>query len=251
MEYEKQEVEPSQQICWSYVAQKEHSTVIYWATSISIIIFNMFFYILTPYYVQSIGMNLKADETRLNINTITFCLVTDFILLPLVIGMNLSEYTVFGQEDLFEDILKFLGIKYGHNTDFGKNWYPDAGAAMMMPMIIFSIQPIIDFLTEYLTVCICRRMAKKKWDKANKEQSASVKTDFMSKYIGCHAGPPYLYYYQSANVNCMTIVCLSMGPLLPFLYIIALYSLCLHYIIDRLTIAFFFRQPSNLSPKLT
>ena len=62
------------------------------------------------------------------------------IVLPMVIGMNLIEYTRFdAAEDYVEDTLKFMGIVWGRHTDFDGSWYPDTGNVIMMTMIIFSI----------------------------------------------------------------------------------------------------------------
>lgn len=253
--------EPSQHICWSYVAQDQFQTAIYWCISIMIIIFNALFYVFTPPFIESIGMNLKTDETRMIVNAITVCLVVDMIVLPMVIGMNLQEYTTMGKEDTVEDVLKFLGIKWGRNTDFGANWYIDTGAIIMMTMLIFSFQPVIDFLTEWITCviyrcCINRSYAnEKKARRLAEEDGGNHEHDpgneVISKYLQVKAGPPYLFYYQCANVNCLVMVCLILGPLMPWMYWMAFYGVLIHYVLDRLTLAFFYRTPATFSPKMT
>jgi hypothetical protein len=54
---------------------------------------------------------LKTDETRMITNGITYCLLVDFLLLPVLIGTNFMEYTVFGKEDGVESFLNNFGIK--------------------------------------------------------------------------------------------------------------------------------------------
>lgn len=229
--------------------------MIYWLISIVIIIFNAFFYILTPPFIQKIGLNLKTDETRMIVNAITICLVVDMIVLPMTIGMNLQEYTVMGKDDIVEDVLWFLGIYWGRNTDFGANWYTDTGNIIMMTMLIFSFQPIIDFITEWATVAIyrcCVIRSIKQEEKRRREAGEETNTnEVVSKYLECKAGPPYLFFYQCANTNCLVMVCLILGPLMPWMYWMALYGVTIHYVIDRLTLAFFFRAPTNFSPKMT
>jgi len=48
---------------------------------------------ITPMLVALIGYNLMTDETRTNATAITFILLVDFVLLPVMIGMNLIEYS--------------------------------------------------------------------------------------------------------------------------------------------------------------
>lgn len=103
-----------------------------------IIIFNTLFYVFTPPAVRTIGLSRKTDEVRMIASGITYCLLVDMILMPIVIGMNLSEYTEYDKEDLVEDTLNFLGIKWGRNTDFGAKWYTDTGEILMLTMFIFS-----------------------------------------------------------------------------------------------------------------
>jgi hypothetical protein len=85
-------------------------------------------------------MSLKGDETRMITNGITYCLIVDFIVLPMMIGSNFIEYTVFNEVDSVEVFMNFLGIKWGRHTDFGPQWFPDTGKVIMMAMLIFSVQ---------------------------------------------------------------------------------------------------------------
>ena len=71
------------------------------------------------------------------------------IVLPLIIGMNLIE---FYSESTYES----LSIFKGKHTDFGGPWYQDIGYQIVVVMIVFAFQPIIDFCTEWLTLRIYR-----------------------------------------------------------------------------------------------
>ena len=168
------EEQPSEQICKSYIYQRKFADSVYWIISISIIIFNSLFYVFTPPVVEIIRQNLKTDQTRTITIVITFCLLVDMIVLPMVIGMNLIEYTRFDdQEDVVEDTLKALGFLWGKHTDFGGSWYPDTGNMIMMTMIIFSIQAIIDFIVEWIVIAIYRCYSRKFfWDREDKNNKS-------------------------------------------------------------------------------
>ena len=47
------------------------------------------------------------------------------------------------------------------------------------------------------------------------------------------------------------MVCLILGPLMPWMYWMGFYGVMIHYILDRLTLAFFYRVPATFSPKMT
>ena len=59
-----------------------------------IIVYNSLFYMITPPLIAMIGQHLMTDETRTVAVAITFILLVDFVVLPLMIGMNLVEYTL-------------------------------------------------------------------------------------------------------------------------------------------------------------
>lgn len=214
----------------------------YLILSISIIIFNTLFYVFTPPAVESIGLNLKTDETRMICNGITYCLLVDMIVLPVMIGTNLSEYTTFGEKDIVEDVLNTLGIMWGRNTDFGARWYPDTGQIIMMTMIIFSIQALIDFLVDWLLVSLGRCYTRR-WVYSSKKSKNETEAEAMSRYMGLHAGPRYLFYSQCANTNCLVVVCLTLGPLMPWMYWMCFYGLIVQYVVDRMTLTYFYRTP--------
>ena len=71
------------------------------------------------------------------------------------------------------------------------------------------------------------------------------------EFLELHAGPEYCIYYKCANTNMMVFITLIFGPALPVLYIISLISIFCQYIIERLTLAYFYRIPPKFSDKLT
>ena len=71
------------------------------------------------------------------------------------------------------------------------------------------------------------------------------------EFLELHAGPEYMIYYKCANTNMMVFITLIFGPALPVLYIISLISLFFQYVIERVTLAYFYRIPPKFSDKLT
>ena len=110
----------SGKICSNYVKYQKFSGSYYFITSLVILIYNNFFYIMTKPIIFYIGFHKETTVNSWSSFTIFFCLFVDMIVLPLIIGMNLIE---FYDNKLFETFYLFRG----KHTDFGARWYTDIG----------------------------------------------------------------------------------------------------------------------------
>lgn len=109
--------------------------------SVAVILYNAVFYAIVVPIVQLVGFHKKSDEQWLACFMTFLCLVTDMILIPIFIGMNLIEVS---NNRISSSIFT------GKHTDFTGEWYKDIGQMVMILMTIFAFQPVIDFLTEYI-----------------------------------------------------------------------------------------------------
>ena len=120
-------------------------------------------------------------------------------------------------------------------------------------MIIFSFQPLIDFIVENLMLRLYRFYYKTYVyisDKQSKQSQMNVSNDFL-KFLDLHAGPEYCFYAKAANTSMVVIICLFFGPGMPILYFIGLLTLGIQYFMERLTLTYFYRIPPKFSPKMT
>lgn len=86
--------------------------------SFSIIIYNGIFYAIVVPFVRMIGFHKKTDENWLQCFILFTCLIVDMMVLPVFIGMNLSEVN---------NKLTEVSIFQGKHTDFEGDWYKDVG----------------------------------------------------------------------------------------------------------------------------
>jgi hypothetical protein len=167
------------------------------------------------------------------------CLFIDTILLPFLIGANFVEY----KSNSFLD-KNFVG----KNTDFGAEWYKDVGVKIVVTMIIFIFNPFIDFLADYIELCVHR------WHSRNfvynKNPEKYDKNDFL-KYIDLFAGPEYSFESKLANTTMLVFITLILGPMMPLLYPIALVAVIVQYFTDKIFLTYFFRLPPKYSERLT
>jgi len=171
------------------------------------------------------------------------CLFIDIILLPLLIGANFIEY-------------KFLTRVFtGRNTDFGEYWYEEVGKEYLITMIIFSFNPLIDFCLEYIEVSLHRWHARKhiydpKMKRNSLIEAPGQKGDYL-RYLDLHAGPEYSFHSKQASTTLLVFVTLIFGPILPLLYVVAIFAALVQYIADKVLLSYFNRLPPSYSEQLT
>ena len=122
-------------------------------------------------------------------------------------------------------------------------------------LIIFSFQPVIDFIVEFLRQKYAQRSFLKTKAGAHAHhvhtsKCAHKKYDYQ-EFVSLHAGPQYLIYYKCANTNMMVFITIFFGSALPILYIITCWSILCQYVFERLTLAYFYRLPPKFNDQLT
>jgi hypothetical protein len=82
----------SAQICRSFLIYEKFSRWYFWLTSITVIIYNFLFPLITRPVFSIVGFHLRTREAMLVSFTLFICLFIDTILLPFFIGANFVEY---------------------------------------------------------------------------------------------------------------------------------------------------------------
>ena len=71
------------------------------------------------------------------------------------------------------------------------------------------------------------------------------------KFLELHAGPEYLFQTKTASLNAVLFITLTLGLAFPLLYPVALFAIILQYIVERYTLAVFYRLPPKFSLDMT
>lgn len=162
---------------------------------------------------------------------ITFCLIIDNAIIPLLSRASLEE---FGVQPFF--------VFRGRNTDFGAEWYPDFGEQMVVNLVILASRPMLHVLYELfvnrLTRCGRRYILYRKHDNNLIDNI---------KYIELNAGPEYIFEIKSAIMNAIIVISLLFGSAFPILYAICFCALLLKYALERYSLASVYRLPPKFS----
>jgi len=71
------------------------------------------------------------------------------------------------------------------------------------------------------------------------------------KFLELNAGPEYEFELKTACLNTVLFMTICLGCQFPLLYMIALLAIVLQYIVERYTLAVFYRLPAKFSLELT
>ena len=192
------------QICYQYVLEFKFSTYFHTILAVTIIIINAIFFAIIEPLVDRIGYHRRTMMVMVKTQMIVICYILDMWLLPILIGLNLKEYG-------FEEFT-------GKFTDFSEQWYIHVGQQIFTTMLIFSFQPLIDFITEYLGIKIPQMLCKKSSD------CEDFNCDQLT-YLNENSGPEYFFYYKAAITKLSISVILLMGSCMPAFYLLGIIAL--------------------------
>ena len=140
-----------------------------------------------------------------------------------------------------------LGIPIfkGSYPDFTFNWYLDFGVPLITAMIINAVFPLIEFAMWY-GIRILYILNDKGWSwKRYKTKKISIQ-----QYINLYAGPEYLIHNNYSSILNIVFVTFMYGLAIPLLFPITLLSLVIVYIIEKLCIVYYYKEPPSYDEKL-
>lgn len=143
-------------------------------------------------------------------------------------------------------VLRWLPFR-GIYNDLDQDWYLNVGPTLIYTMQINAIYVYADFCIYYFmglfykwrdsgTCCASRRK--------------KTKCVTQQQYIALYAGPDYLIFYKYATILNTVWVTFMYGVALPILFPIAAWTFFNLFVVDSLTLTYFFKQPPNYDEAL-
>ena len=200
---------------------------------------NVAFILIAEPLISLVGTNFAPNERVLVSLTIFLCLVVDTCVIPILLQANFST----DYHDSFWDLTFSEG---GRNSDFGARWYPDIGPQLTLSLIILSLLPILSALAEGLHLRFMRYMQRHYWYARHTNNNLDN-----IKFLELHAGPEYQFQLKTASLNAVLFITLALGMAFPIFYPIALFAITVQYIVERYTLAMFYRLPPKFSLDFT
>lgn len=134
----------------------------------------------------------------------------------------------------------------GQYTDFSSGWYRDVGATIVKTMAISAVMPVVEFGMFYVL-----RNALRKKDRNFTNDYLRTQKKSIQQYIDIYSGPEFMIHFRYSTIMNTVFVCLMYGTALPILYPIALMSFVILYILERLLVFYYYKQPPVFDEKMT
>lgn len=208
-------------------------------TSLMTLFINSLLIVMVEPLVQMIGLHYKTNESVLISTSIFICLLLNSCILPLLLQANFSA-------DYPGSIMDKTFSFGGRNSDFSANWYKDIGPQLHLNLFFLALMPVFMIVGEWVSLKIVRFYKKK----VSYRGQANNMTDNM-KFLELNAGPEYNFVKKTGSLNCVLFMTLIFGTIFPGFYLIALIGIGVQYVVERYSIACFYRLPTKFSLLLT
>ena len=138
-------------------------------------------------------------------------------------------------------------LNLGIHRDFTAKWYEDVGKQITYAMLLYIGWPIFFEFCFWHFLRMMRRAIDKSCYMCGSEPT---KSKVIQDYIDLYSGPEYLIHYKYSFVLNVIFTTFMFGAGMPILFPIAFFTLCVVFIMDKLLLAKYYRQPAMLDDTL-
>ncbi|CAI2375497.1 unnamed protein product [Moneuplotes crassus] len=138
-----------------------------------------------------------------------------------------------------------MGIFKGGYPDFNFNWYSDIGASIVFTMMFNTLWPFIEVALDFGMSLFFRILDKGLTCNKYKTRSKTIQ-----QYIDLYSGPEYLVHFKYSRILNIVFTSFTYGLAIPWLFPIGLITLVIDYIVDKLCIVYYYREPPSYDNKL-
>lgn len=188
--------------------------------------------------VKSLRLSTVSLETKAIMLTIFLAqFVNTVILLTL---KNFNTIDVFPEGSYFNKIFD------GRDTDFNQHWYQTVGTSIVMTMLIKAGEPLIQLSMNYCILNTMRCMDRGFSCNSERTRQGSIKN-----YIDLYSGPEFALNSRYSAILLMISVTALFGSSLPLLYPIGVLAFLTMIVVEKLTLAYFYREPPMYDESIT
>lgn len=146
----------------------------------------------------------------------------------------------------------FLGFIPIQNqfADFTPSWFTQIGGSLTQTLLIQAFMP-------YVEICIALTIKTLlKWKDGGfpccPRGAGEPKTKKVTnqQYINLYAGPEYMMHFRYSSIMLLVFVAFTYGLFLPVMFPIAGIGIFNMYVVERMTLAYYYRQPPMFDEKL-
>ncbi len=163
------------------------------------------------------GYKTISEETRSIMRVVFIIQFLNTGPILLMINADITQITIY---DFWDE---------GRYTDFSVNWYKDVAGIIISTMIFNIAYPIIEFVLFFSI-----RLAYRLLDNGFTMNSTKTKKHVIIDYVDLYSGPEYVIHYKYSFILNVVFMTFTFGAGLPILFPIAVCSLTVLYVLERL-----------------
>jgi hypothetical protein len=197
----------------------------------STVVVNILLKILCVWLVKQLNFANKSSETK-----------RIMILVFLIQFFNTGPLQLLVHADHSQLGISFLNFfNAGYHPDFTVRWYKDVGYLIINAMIGNIAAPLMEVGIAITLKFVFRVLDRRSLKSGNRK--TTTKRHSIESYIDLYAGPQYFLHSKYSNLLNITFMTLMFGVGLPILFPIALVSFLVIYLLERVLVAYYYRQP--------
>lgn len=135
--------------------------------------------------------------------------------------------------------IPFGGYLKGGYADFDEDWYDDIGTTLVNTVFFIGIWPIQEWIMWY-TIKLISRYLDKRWCSCDQYRTRKIT---IQGFIDLYGGPNYLIYWKYSRILNIIFCTMMYGASVPLLYPMALFAFIVQYAVERLSLAYYYKQP--------
>jgi len=141
--------------------------------------------------------------------------------------------------------LEAFGLEFfdGKYNDYSTAWYQTVGNTIVGAMIFNSEFPFIEHLIRLMIRMKDRLKDRGLMNCCRRKRATKKKT--IQQYVDLHSGPPFPIHFKYSLLMNICFVTFMYGSGMPILFVVALCSYFVFYCLERLLIAYSFKQPPS------
>eukprot|EP00347_Sterkiella_histriomuscorum_P016370 403353449 len=222
------EDEKSKQMCNRFEVNYLSAEIINQVSSQTIVFLNFILRFVVIFVVKFIGYDTETKQTS---RVLIFVFIIQFINTDLIILMMNADLSQTGWP-------WFLSFNQGVHPDFTVYWYKDIGLTLINAMIFNVYWPVLEFFAFYSLRLFLRQL-----DRGLSLSSWKTKAQTIQQYVDKYSGPEYMIHYKYSSILNITFITFMFGAGMPILFPIAFASFITLYLMERLLVAYSYRQP--------
>lgn len=207
------------------------------AVTVLVSVVNILLRSLNMALIERVGLDTQSEKTSMIMQSV---FVTSFINSGFILLLTNANFEF--------SVLKFIPLRNQY-ADFSMNWYLDIAPSLCQSMLIMAFFPYVEILTN-VSLRALMRWFDSGFPWSRRASEFTTKKITVQQYVNLYSGPVYMMHFKYSSAMVQIFVSFMYGMALPVLIPIAMVGIFNLYLVERLCLAYYYRQPPMFDQKL-